>query len=427
MAILLAVFTLGALSQSPVVIGEKGVDAHAAKHSKAFAKRFFDALSSDRSQVSISINRQELAGLVAITNRTIAPLSTEANLSSQGMKLSTTYDTGLPYILRFVNIEGVILPSQNGIAIDFVKVGRWQIDGRWLLSTLEWGLNTLSSNQEGTELIASIKQVRFDETQGHINIELPESLRKAKPDKPSKLSLLRDKLSLFGNAKLIRVYHEHLLDFAKSQPDKGELAAYFRHVFELAAQRSLNKGSASVEQENQAALLALVVYFGSNKFEVMIGDISNLSRKQFHKRYYHRSNVTLRGRVDLQKHFIYSVALQIFGSMQASDALGEFKELLDVNLGGSGFSFADLMADRAGTRLAQLSTSTEINAKNMQALLRTITDEQLLPDINGLPEGLDEIQFKNQYTSVDAKPYLTMVEEIDNRIHALALYRSSDS
>lgn len=133
--------------------------------------------------------------------------------------------------------------------------------------------------------------------------------------------------------------------------------------------------------------------------------------------------MTLRERVDLQKHFVYSAALELFSSQYASDALGEFKEFLDSNQGGSGFSFADLQADRAGTRLAMIVTGSETSAQKAQQILSSITDEQLLPSISGLKEGLSKSRFKQEYKTVNSDSYQKMLGDIDDRLKRLPLYR----
>ena len=64
-----------------------------------------------------------------------------------------------------------------------------------------------------------------------------------------------------------------------------------------------------------------------------------------------RAITTLSGRGDLSLHFLYSVILEQVGKENIGLSIGELKELLDSNEGGSGFSFADLAADKAGIYL----------------------------------------------------------------------------
>jgi len=419
----LTVICLGAFSAVPSVQQAATVDASSAKFSKQFAKRFFETISIPSDSTVVSISAQELAGLVAVTNRTIPNLTLNASMSANGLSIETTYDTGLPGFMRFINASGTLLPSAQQLDIEFVKLGMWHINGSLFSQALGWGLNLALGQSIGSDLLASVNKVSLSDSKGSINVNVPEKFRSLGDGQPSRWRALRDRLAIFGEADLVRVYFQHLINYTYEHRKSSELASYFRQVFILANERSVNQPFNIVARENQAALLALSVYFGSDKFELMIGDIASLSKKQFYRRNRHRREVTLQGRVDLQKHFIYSAALQIFGSMQASDALGEFKELLDVNPGGSGFSFADLMADRAGTRLAMSLTTPDINAQQLQIALITVTDEQLLPSIAGLPEGINEAQFKQQYQSVDAEPYLAVLNEIDTRLSKLPLYR----
>jgi hypothetical protein len=62
-------------------------------------------------------------------------------------------------------------------------------------------------------------------------------------------------------------------------------------------------------------------------------------------------HIMLGGRQDLRLHFIVSLGIKVIADSGISFAAGEFKELLDALSGGSGFSFADLAADRAGPTL----------------------------------------------------------------------------
>ncbi len=60
----------------------------------------------------------------------------------------------------------------------------------------------------------------------------------------------------------------------------------------------------------------------------------------------------IHGRNDTAKHFFVSALLTAATTAQEAEQLGVAKEVLDAQ-GGSGFSFADLAADRAGIRFAE--------------------------------------------------------------------------
>ena len=254
-------------------------------------------------------------------------------------------------------------------------------------------------------------------------MQMPERLNNNNRSAKETLFALRDQLALFGNVDDIRFYHQSLLNFIATNPDRKSLAPYIAHVFSVAKKRSDLSGTQAIV-ENRAALTALVLYFGTNKFELFIGNVSHYSSKQTLQRQQLQSSVTLRNRVDIQKHFIYSIALQLFSSSTASDAIGELKEFLDSNQGGSGFSFADLMADRAGTRLAMISTQSSNSALLVQEHLANINSESvIIPTLAKLPEGISQQAFKEHYQSIKSPEYIAMLKHIDEQLLQIPLYQ----
>lgn len=59
--------------------------------------------------------------------------------------------------------------------------------------------------------------------------------------------------------------------------------------------------------------------------------------------------VTLERRNDFVKHFMASAAITAYSNTKLSDAIGIYKETADSHI-GSGFSFSDIAANRAGAR-----------------------------------------------------------------------------
>ena len=98
---------------------------------------------------------------------------------------------------------------------------------------------------------------------------------------------------------------------------------------------------------------------------------------------------------------------------------------LDVELDdarrGSGFSFVDLAADRAGTRFGEiLARNPERLAERLAAGL---SERDLLPAIGGLPEYLNAERFRNDYESPNSPQFKAMSRDIENRLSSLPLYR----
>ena len=108
--------------------------------------------------------------------------------------------------------------------------------------------------------------------------------------------------------------------------------------------------------------------------------------------------MTLRGRLDWSKHYAMSAALAAAEHPLISDAGGLMKKQLDALTLGSGFSFGDLAADRAGVRFANAGTSSEAGAKSTQARAEECYDiDDLFPPIIDLPENLTLEQFRRNF------------------------------
>lgn len=127
---------------------------------------------------------------------------------------------------------------------------------------------------------------------------------------------------------------------------------------------------------------------------------------------------TLRGRPDLVKHFFVSAALVAVAGPEAAHAAGLAKEALDSQ-GASGFSFADLAADRAGVRFAQRVLA---GALPLDVLAKNFRVDLFMPSVDGLPERLPAAAFQEQYGGVSDPRFQEQVEAIDALINRMPAY-----
>lgn len=132
--------------------------------------------------------------------------------------------------------------------------------------------------------------------------------------------------------------------------------------------------------------------------------------------------LTLLGRHDSAQHFAISAALAAWAGEPIADAIGVYKEIADARH-GSGFSFADLAADRAGTRFGEA-----INRESPTLAVRLATplaDQDLIPALDGLPEYLRESEFRRRYGQIDSPAYRELLADIEQRIAALPIHASA--
>lgn len=166
-------------------------------------------------------------------------------------------------------------------------------------------------------------------------------------------------------------------------------------------------------QEGRAALLVLATYLTGIKLAVVLPESAKWPRPR-------RVKLTLVGRHDSAQHFVVSAAMAAWAGEPAANAVGLFKEIQDSR-GGSGFSFADLAADRAGTRFGELVA--EGSPRLRYALRSTLTDAELAPSLDGLPEPFSAADFEQRFGSGDNAAYRQVTTEIERRLAALPLYR----
>jgi hypothetical protein len=137
-----------------------------------------------------------------------------------------------------------------------------------------------------------------------------------------------------------------------------------------------------------------------------------------------RQRIRLGGRADLSRHFWVSAALAVLADEQRSLALGFAKEVMDSTPGGSGFSFIDMAANKAGIRLATAATRSTKGAHALQARIgRGVAVADLLPPLADLPEGISRDDLQSTFGGLGGAETQRLLAEIDQRIAALPLGR----
>jgi uncharacterized protein YfiM (DUF2279 family) len=212
----------------------------------------------------------------------------------------------------------------------------------------------------------------------------------------------------------LRAYNRRLTEVSRSaQTTNVSLADLIVPLFALAAERSPRGDPVA---ENRAVILVLTFYVNGRPLATILPTAKNWPHPDAHE-------VLLNRRDDFAKHFIVSAALAAYAGTPLSDAVGVYKEIADSR-GGSGFSFNDIAADRAGTRFGEWAAQSPVSARNLQQRLAAgILEQEIIPTTEDLPEFMPEPEFKRRFGGVDAPAYKQMMAEIERRVAALALYR----
>mgnify|MGYP003392288977 CR=1 FL=1 len=190
------------------------------------------------------------------------------------------------------------------------------------------------------------------------------------------------------------------------------LADLLKPLFELALQRSTLDNAI---EENKKVIMTVNNYVNNKETKKFLATPASPAKGQQYSAFLYK-------RIDLAQHFIGSAALTASMNGQVAKVVGEEKELSDAQ-GGSGFSFIDLAADKAGTRFGELATSSPENALRIQKAMAEIKDySDFMPDPRDLPEHMDEAEFKQRYQSIESPAYQELSNRIDARIAAIPIY-----
>jgi hypothetical protein len=303
----------------------------------------------------------------------------------------------------FLNIDTTFTEAQSVLQLDAMRIGKvpvpvWLVD--WAAPRL---LAMLAPDFDYQAFCNAVKKVAVTRAHLAVTYEWQDHLA----------AKMRAILVPPEEQERLRAYHERLVESSRSLSAKNHsLIELLVPLFKLAAERSDRTLAAA---ENRAALLVLTAYINGSGLDKLMPEAKNWPRPTQH-------GVLLNRRDDSAKHFMISAALAANAGGPLADAVGLYKEVADSR-GGSGFSFNDLAADRAGSKFGEYAAE-RANARALQEKLRAgISERDIMPTVADLPESMQEKEFKRRFGGVDAPEYKKMIGEIDRRVAALPLYR----
>lgn len=210
----------------------------------------------------------------------------------------------------------------------------------------------------------------------------------------------------------LALYQARLTELTRIGVGPLGLTDLLQPLFQLAAERS-QKGDAI--EENRAIIRVLAFYVNQKDIGKLVPGLAGWTKPVWR-------TVTLQKRSDLTQHYLVSAFLAADAGSPLADAVGLYKEIQDSK-GGSGFSFNDMAADRAGTRMGELAIASNDSAKLVQAVLKNADEADIMPKTADLPEFISEADFNRRFGGLQGKAYLNMMAEIEQRIEALTINR----
>lgn len=399
-----------AVQKQPLVVSTAPTQLDGADSVNRLLAQLQQAFSRREEGHQITLTETQVESLVGVLQRALPEFKGRVNISPVGGTISVTYaikNTGY-----FINASALVLPG-NRLHIEELQVGDVAIPGRFLLSFLEYVINTYTKSEIASIALSRVEDVSMRNGELTLNVGRLDTLL-------AELNVAASNLSQ-DEATELEILTAYYLRYISGREialstTPVSLIEYLREGMARAREQSPSNSDAVLH--NKAVILALAVYVGHHRVGNLVGDIQPNQDKALKP----RTGAVLRQRNDLARHFIISAALELLADQGMSLAIGEFKELMDRGQGGSGYSFVDLAADMSGATFARVAIHPD-HAVAMQNAVARIQDElEIMTPISGLPEGLSKDAFTRIYGAVDSEAYLNEVKEIQRRIDKIALY-----
>lgn len=355
---------------------------------------------------TITISQEDLDLAVNYLAHRYGKSSSSIDLQQGMARVRATVELPPNPIGRYLNIDALFHETKTLPRFEHLRIGKLPVPAFIADGLLQLGIKQLQASANYGVAADVIKNVSTSDEMLRIVFEWNEAL-------PNQLKAL---LVPPKEQERLQAYHERLVELTGKPGSKRELRfnELMRALFELATQRTNN--GANPAAENRAAIIVMAFYVNGKGLGAIIP-----AARQWPKPT--SRNVTLGGRSDFSQHFTISAALASTAGSPLSDVIGLYKEIDDSH-GGSGFSFNDIAADRAGTRFGELATTSDSGAQKVQRLLTAgLCESDFMPEVKDLPEYMQEIEFKRRYGSINSPAYTKMTNEIERRIAALPLYR----
>jgi uncharacterized protein YfiM (DUF2279 family) len=361
-----------------------------------------------------SVTEPDLNSALALAAHAVPWFRGRASVKPESVGVTLSAKIPRIPVALWLNLEVAVRPARSGLEISLVQLGAIDVPPALVLPAAGFVMDVLLGGRAGQIATNSVDGVSIDGDTVSFGVNLTAG------DRKMLAGHLKDRLRWFAGFSRpdqIKAYVVALDEAVHRRrlSDNGSLVPYLRFLMELVTN---NATGGRALTETQTALFALAIYCGHAKFQILVG---KLSPEGSTFRFNNCRDLTLAGRHDLRKHFVISAGLKAASDAGFAFAIGEFKELLDSWRGGSGFSFDDLAADRAGIRFA--SKLLTVNADKLKDLLARLTDEtDIFPQISGLDVGLSREEFTNRYRNIESPAYKRAIAVIDRRLDGLDFY-----
>jgi hypothetical protein len=394
----------------PLVIKKSTLNASSAVKAREKAKSIWRQFSSTQTYVEIEFDREDVNAIADVASHTFDNTEVSIGFNRFGAIIASTSS----FPLFFINFNCRFSAYLKGYNIDSCHLGDIYIPGLLVNKTIQFATWLLFDSEVSSTVDELLSNVKISDEQIILVTTKKTDFKDRINNSLQDVADIARTVSQNSNVAEEKIHH-YLAKMALHKQQNDSLAFL---IGDMMREATLNSLDGNAAEENAAVIWALAIGFGSQRFATLAG-VNKIVEQQ---------PSTLRGRQDLALHFLYSAILQQLGRANIGLKIGEFKEILDSSKGGSGFSFSDLAADKAGLAFAEVLTRDDESAKKAQNLLAGRNNESLFfPFIHDLPEGISEANFASAIGGLDSKIYISIESTIENRLAALPLYNEDEA
>ena len=409
-----AAAALTMVDREPLVSRTTSFDMGDLDRARELAERYDPRRMPPERITNVRATPKELNTLLKGAFGGLARVASRVEVSRFGVLAGVTLELPVPAnpLGRYVNVRALIAPSEHGLEIARFAIGRAEIPASVIRPAMLRGLDRLVGEGRGQSILGSIRSVRV--AGPNISVAFQPT-----PTLVEDIKAAARSHTVVSDPRLVRAYYDAIERTVARLPRSGRvsLLEVMRPVFGLARERS---AKSDPRRENEAALLAVAIYFGDGRFEQFVGAVRSETQKKNRRGADH---FRLNGRHDFVQHFTISMGLALTGGDFAANIIGELKEAKDSRK-SSGFSFTDLGADRAGVQFAKFAVSRHDAAIRVQQIMSAARDELVFfPRFADLPEGMNRAAFNRRYGDVGSPAYNSVIAEIDRRIAGTPVFR----
>jgi hypothetical protein len=304
---------------------------------------------------------------------------------------------------RWLNLDAAVVQTGALPALDSLRLGRLPVPPAWAQHLLPHLLRWMGIEADLALAADVVRRVRFAPERVVVFYAWGEDTSQR----------MMDALVPRAELERLRAYHDRLVQVAARQAPAWEVSMVELLVplMVLAHERSLYGGDAAAE--NRAALSVLALYVNGRQMSGVLPLASDWP-------YARPLRVLLADRTDFPRHFLVSAVLAIESTSPLAQAIGLYKEVKDSR-GGSGFSFNDMAANLAGTRFGERSQRDPHGLHDR--LQGGLSEPDLLPPVDDLPEFIPEAEFLRVWGGVGGPGYARQMAEIEARVAVLPVLR----